>query len=138
MDLQRRRRERFKKTVIAVVAGFAMLLVALLIEGCMSEHAKTAAATPPAPVPQANQMPSAPQNSAPISQPAWNATPQLMPLAPKQIAAARSEGIYVVKPGDTLTHIAKTHGTTVKALKSANDLADDHVAAGAKLKIPAA
>lgn len=43
-DLQRRRRERFKRTVLAVVAGIVMLLVGLLIEGCVSEHAN--AATP--------------------------------------------------------------------------------------------
>jgi hypothetical protein len=44
-DMQRRRRERFKKAVLVVVAGIVMLLVGLLIEGCVSEHAK--AATPP-------------------------------------------------------------------------------------------
>ena len=43
--MQRRRRERFKKAVLVVVAGIVMLLVGLLIEGCVSEHAK--AATPP-------------------------------------------------------------------------------------------
>jgi hypothetical protein len=42
VDSERRRRERFKKTVLAVVSGIAMLLVGLLIEGCVSEHAKTA------------------------------------------------------------------------------------------------
>jgi len=45
IELERRRRARFKRTVLAVVAGVAMLLVGLLIEGCESEHAK--AATPP-------------------------------------------------------------------------------------------
>ena len=46
IELERRRRARFKRTVLAIVAGIVMLLVALLIEGCVSEHAK--AATPPA------------------------------------------------------------------------------------------
>ena len=46
IELERRRRARFKRTVLAIVAGVVMLLVALLIEGCVSEHAK--AATPPA------------------------------------------------------------------------------------------
>jgi len=45
IDQERRRRERFKRTVLAVVAGISMLLVGLLIEGCVSEHAK--GATPP-------------------------------------------------------------------------------------------
>jgi hypothetical protein len=45
-NIQQHRRERFKKTVLAIVVGIAMLLVGLLIEGCVSEHAQ--AATPPA------------------------------------------------------------------------------------------
>jgi Na+/proline symporter len=45
MDSQRRRRERFKKAVLVVVAGVVLLLVGLLIDGCVSKHAK--AATPP-------------------------------------------------------------------------------------------
>ena len=32
---------RFKKIVVASVAGMVTLLVLLLIEGCVSEHAKT-------------------------------------------------------------------------------------------------
>jgi LysM repeat protein len=44
----------------------------------------------------------------------------------------------VVKSGDTLTRIAKVHGTTVKALKSANGLENDRLIVGAKLKIPQA
>jgi hypothetical protein len=39
MDAERRRRERFKKTVIAFVIGCVLLLVGLLIEGCVSERA---------------------------------------------------------------------------------------------------
>jgi len=46
-DLQQRRRARFIKIVVSSVAGVAALLVVLLIEGCMSEHAKTAAAKGP-------------------------------------------------------------------------------------------
>jgi LysM repeat protein len=37
-----------------------------------------------------------------------------------------------------LTHIAKAHGTTVKALKAANGLENDRIVVGAKLKIPTA
>jgi LysM repeat protein len=45
---------------------------------------------------------------------------------------------YVVKSGDTLSHIAKVHGTTIKALKAVNGLASDRIIVGAKLKIPTA
>jgi peptidoglycan endopeptidase LytE len=44
---------------------------------------------------------------------------------------------YVVKSGDTLGKIASAHGTTVKAIKAANDLKTDQIKVGQKLKLPA-
>jgi LysM repeat protein len=44
---------------------------------------------------------------------------------------------YTVKSGDTLTKIAKAHGTTVKAIRAENNLTTDHIKVGQKLKIPA-
>jgi hypothetical protein len=44
-DSQQRRRERFKKAVVFSVAALATLLVVLLIQGCVSEHAKTSTTT---------------------------------------------------------------------------------------------
>jgi LysM repeat protein len=43
---------------------------------------------------------------------------------------------YTVKSGDTLTRIARTHGTTVKALEAANGLSTTKIRVGQKLKIP--
>jgi LysM repeat protein len=43
---------------------------------------------------------------------------------------------YVVKSGDTLTKIAKSHGTTVKAIESENNLSTTKIKVGQKLKIP--
>ncbi|MCU0783903.1 MAG: LysM peptidoglycan-binding domain-containing protein [Verrucomicrobia bacterium] len=43
---------------------------------------------------------------------------------------------YVVKSGDTLTRIASQHGTTVKALRAANNLKTDKIKVGDKLAIP--
>ena len=55
-------------------------------------------------------------------------------------AAVNSTGAgvssYVVKSGDTLMRIAKTHGTTVKAIQSENNLATTKINVGQKLKIP--
>jgi LysM repeat protein len=48
-----------------------------------------------------------------------------------------SEETYVVKSGDSLTKIAKSHGTTVKALEAANGLSTTKIKVGEKLKIPA-
>lgn len=63
--------------------------------------------------------------------------------APAAIAPAAAETSaggeqpYKVKSGDTLTTIAKNHGVTVKALRSANNLTTDKIKVGDKLKIPA-
>jgi LysM repeat protein len=57
--------------------------------------------------------------------------------APAGVAAAEAAKVHVVKRGDNLTKIAKLHGTTVKALRSANSLKTDRIHEGQKLKIPA-
>jgi LysM repeat protein len=44
--------------------------------------------------------------------------------------------VYTVKSGDTLTRIAHTHGTTVKAIQAENNLTTTHIRVGEKLKIP--
>jgi LysM repeat protein len=51
--------------------------------------------------------------------------------------SSAGEGTYTVKSGDTLTKIAKAHGTTVKAIKAASSLTTDHIKVGQKLTIPA-
>jgi len=131
INREQRRRERFKKTVIAVIVVTTLLLVGLMIEGCKSERA--ALSTPqapasPAPVVSVNPAPTAsvnpPSNPAPAQKPAP--------------AASHSETVYVVKSGDTLTRIAKTYGTSVKAIEAANDLNGDRIVVGLKLKIPEA
>jgi LysM repeat protein len=45
--------------------------------------------------------------------------------------------VYVVKSGDTLSRIAHSHGTTVKALETENNLSTTKIKVGQKLKIPA-
>lgn len=53
-------------------------------------------------------------------------------------AGGAGEGtIYKVKAGDTLTKIARTHGTTVSALRAANGLKVSRLLVGQKLRIPA-
>jgi LysM repeat protein len=51
--------------------------------------------------------------------------------------SAGSEQIYTVKSGDTLGAIAKHNGTSLKALRGANNLKTDRITVGQKLKIPA-
>jgi LysM repeat protein len=59
------------------------------------------------------------------------------PTAKKASAPAKSSGgNYTVKRGDTLSRIAKTHGTSVSALVSANGIANANVlTVGATLKV---
>jgi N-acetylmuramoyl-L-alanine amidase len=52
--------------------------------------------------------------------------------------ATATAATYVVQPGDTLTAVARQHGTTVAALAGENDLADpDHIRVGQELQVPA-
>ena len=51
-------------------------------------------------------------------------------------AATGTTTAYTVKGGDTLSKIAKKHGTTAKAIRAANGLTSDKINVGQKLKIP--
>ena len=62
-----------------------------------------------------------------------------VPAAATASAEAGSTGgaqTYTVKSGDNLSTIAKAKGTTVKALRAANNLKTDRITVGQKLKIP--
>lgn len=58
--------------------------------------------------------------------------------ATKSIARPAGEGDYSVKSGDSLSKIASRNGTTVKALREANNLKSDMIRVGQKLNIPGA
>lgn len=45
--------------------------------------------------------------------------------------------VYAVKPNDNLTKVAKSHGTTAKAIRALNHLKTDRLSVGQKLKLPA-
>lgn len=146
-DLERRRRERFRKGVVISVAGVAALLVVMLIEGCMSEHARTstAAATPMstefAKAPASQPAAVEPKPVSPVPASLVVATTPVKLVAPVNAAPAvtsQPELIYVVKAGDTLSLIARLHQTSVKALKAVNGLNGDIIAIGARLKLPSA
>ena len=149
-DLQLRRRERFRRGVVVAVAAVVALLIVLLIEGCMSEHAKTATGTiTPSPVATQTDTTPASTPAVPESKPVTSPTPSSTPVAAPAATPAttprmptpgvtRPQMLYVVKPGDTLGHIARANHTTVKALKDVNGLTSDMISVGAKLKLPSA
>ncbi|MSU61163.1 MAG: LysM peptidoglycan-binding domain-containing protein [Pedosphaera sp.] len=55
----------------------------------------------------------------------------------KHEPAAGAASVHQVKAGETLTKIAKQHGVSVKAMRSANGLKTDQLHVNQKLKIPA-
>ena len=67
--------------------------------------------------------------------PAASPTPT---VAANGAATPDASDMYVVKPRENLTIIAKAHGTTAKAIMAANSLKSDRIKAGDKLKMPAA
>jgi LysM repeat protein len=88
------------------------------------------------------QSTSLPENVT-LPEPGPTSVPQTIAPAPEPLpvkavhktTAHQAHGIYVVKSGDTLSRIAKAHGTTVKALKTANHLSSDRIFVGEKLKL---
>jgi LysM repeat protein len=78
-----------------------------------------------------------PNQKLQIPAPAAVATPN--PTAtPNPVEAVSAEGSYKVKTGDTLSKIASSHHTTVRALRAANSLRTDNIKVGQMLKIPTA
>jgi LysM repeat protein len=148
INREQRRRARFKRTVISIIAAIALLLIGLLIEGCRSE--REALAMPMTPPDQVQSVPATPQATmASEANPKPAVSPQSEPAATSQTApmltkvntvpeASTTGTVYMVKSGDTLTRIARTYRTTIQAIESANGLTGDRIVVGAKLKIPEA
>lgn len=64
-------------------------------------------------------------------------TPTPRPSPVPTVAPAPTPNLYVVQPGDTLSRIAREHGTTVEALVETNQLDPRQVlSVGARLVIP--
>ena len=64
------------------------------------------------------------------------ATPTVKAISTHEPDTAGATSSYTVKGGDTLSKIAKKHGTTPKAIRAANGLSSDKINVGQKLKIP--
>ncbi|MGF1453296.1 MAG: LysM peptidoglycan-binding domain-containing protein [Opitutales bacterium] len=64
---------------------------------------------------------------------ASSASPSSTSTAPTTTAA---DGTYTVQPGDTLSRIASRQGTTISALRRANNLSGDLIRVGQVLTIP--
>ena len=145
-SLLQRKRERFKQSVLVVVAGTTLLLAVLLILGCNSEHSLAASVL----AVDSNVSATTPDTSIAASATEPKLVSDQTSPVPSLIASSivskegatvqvnRPVTIYVVKPADTLSRIAKAHGITVNALKVANGLDGDRIGIGMKLKLPEA
>jgi len=72
-----------------------------------------------------------------LSIPASSGGASAMTGGPGSTGSGVAGETYTVKSGDSLTKIAKAHGTTIKAIRAENNLTTDHIKVGQKLKIPA-
>lgn len=158
--LERQRRERFRIGVYVTLAGFGVFLVGMLFQGCKQEPA-TVDSTPKdqsvdavsnivattellgTNTTAANSNQAGPLASAALTQQvsesaATNPPAKIPPVVVQEpvAPAAPAKGTYTVKRGDTLTRIAKSHHTSIAAIKTANALNSDRIIAGTRLKLP--
>jgi LysM repeat protein len=75
-----------------------------------------------------------PQAPSAVKKPA--AKPVAKPAAKPKPAPVAGAGEYIVKSGDSLSKIASRNGTTVKALREANNLKSDMIRINQKLVLP--
>jgi len=87
-----------------------------------------------APIVESKPASAAPKTtSTPVEQP----VPAKSAAAPAPVAPVSRQRVHNVKPGDTLTSIAKTFNVSIADLKAANSLSNDVIRPGQILNLPA-
>jgi LysM repeat protein len=137
-----------KKLIILLVAVPMLLFVANVIRGIRHDYR---AATAKAAVQSVAKAPTnVPARSTsqptPAIEPATSAGETLPGVRPLPVLAREAtpptapqlsnDGYHVVRSGDTLSTLARTFGTSVKAIKSANGLSNERLTVGTRLRIP--
>ena len=146
-ELERKRRRAIKAGVFTSLVVASAFLLGMLIQGCNSQRSTDAQPGLNSPTPKTT----APTNTPAIVEggPSTNAPPQFVqptaaipnepPPQPEAFEKSKPDAtLYTVKRGDTLTRIARAHGTTVRLLKAENNLKSDQISVGKQLKIPTA
>lgn len=127
-----------KTSKIILIAGMHIAVIGglLLFESCKpTRRTQTPVVAPPPGAPAAAVVPTEvppppPMPVTPI------ATAPAIETKPIMAPVAKATSNYVVAKGDTLSGIAHKNGTTVTALKQANNLSSDTIRVGQKLAIP--
>jgi len=142
LDPKQQGRSRVKVAVFSVLALHVAGLTALLLtQGCKREVPQEVQPQPEVPILDTNDLYYTPTNT-PLEMasnvpyaPDTNYPPPYVP--PTEVAVpVISE--YVVQKGDSFYSIAKTHGTTIKAIEAANPGVDSRkLKIGQKLVLPA-
>ncbi len=133
---------------MAVLAAHVAVFSVLLFQGCRSDAMpRTAAHGYPAAL--GGEEPGGTLVvRAREAQPTFPAQSQALPDAQAPVLANASvqastpeevsqpaEYVHTVKSGDTLSGIAKTYKTSVKTIRASNNLSNDRLVVGAKLRI---
>ena len=159
-ERQQDRREQFKVMVWAILGANVVLFLGMLIQGCRGEPptGETAGGTAaevtatdtnravvaqqkagadlPVPPTFVSLLAKTHAANDTVAQPATAAPPTAATASQSPATTSKAAAHYVVKSGDSLRRIARTHGTTVQAIKAANGLTSDRIAAGQDLKLP--
>lgn len=144
VESEARKRKQVPIAVFSIVTVHVVLFLGLLgSSGCKQQtktvesqaaekmrQAEYEAATTASAALTARQK-EAPVEAEPIVSPAATAKPVTVASASAELGTK----IYVVRPGDSLSKIARQNGTTPKALKTVNGLKNDVIRVGQKLRI---
>lgn len=95
-----------------------------------------AALSPSEPEPQEEISPPTPLPAAPTPPPSEPSAPPKSSSSAKPSPASATYFTYTIQKGDNLTQIAKAFSLHKEDLRKANNLKDDNIQAGKKLKIP--
>lgn len=151
-----RRRKQIPIAVFTVISLHVALFVALLsASGCKggADGKLTSTQTPEATAPKFDNT-SVPPMVQPAPAPAPQYSEPVHPAIEPQVATSAATGtrsagrstaantvngasgkVHVVKAGDNLNKIARSYGTTAKALKQVNNLKGDTIRVGQKLRV---
>jgi len=102
-----------------------------------SNHVTIASLQKANPTVDASKLRAGMKIKVPVKDSSTAAAPDSGISAPTPTGSAEGGKVYVVKPGDTLSKIARQNGVTSGSIRTANNMKTTRVNVGQKLKIPA-